>query len=184
MPAEVALLVRMPAQVRPAAARMMARPITGLAAEPAAGTRFALHLCLDGMGDRGFGSVSGLNPVVLLSNAIITGWPAGRALDLVHVPLTSGDRPPPTDRGFYRPLLGLQLPAGTRFAAGLAHEAQAVDVQRTILGVVEEQVGSEVVVAPGCGWRRRPQKPGPRSSTGLPSSARPEPDAGPHSWNG
>ena len=156
VPAEVALVARMPAQVRPAAARLMARPTTGLAAGSAAGTRFAVHLCLEGTGDRGFGSVSGLNPLVLLSSAIIAGWPAGRALDLVHMPFTSGERPPSTDPGFYRPLLGLQVPAGTRFAAGFAHEAQAVDVQRTILGIIEEQIGSEVVVAPGCGRSRRP----------------------------
>ena len=62
---------------------------------------------------------------MLLSNAIVAGWPADRPLDLVHAPFAAADHPATTDPSFYEPLRTLVVPVGTRFAAGFAHESQS-----------------------------------------------------------
>ena len=120
------LLAKAPPQVRPALAKVLARPTTGLAAGSAPGTRFGVHLCLGDMNNKAFGTMSDVNPLVLLSNAIVAGWPAGRPLDLIHAPFAAADNPATTDRAFYAPLAEPRPAAGTRFAAGFAHESQSL----------------------------------------------------------
>jgi hypothetical protein len=131
-------------------AGVLARPTIGLARATPRGTSIAVHLCLDGV-DRLVPDLRDAHPLVLLANAVGHGWPADSTLDLVHVPFGTHARPPTTDRAFYRPLQALEVPPGTRVSAGIAHEGQPIEDQRTILGIVEELLGREVVVAACCG---------------------------------
>ncbi len=160
LPAELVLLAKAPPQVRPALAKVLARPTTGLAAGSAPGTRFAVHLCLGDMNNKAFGTMNDVSPLVLLSNAIVAGWPADRPLDLIHAPFAAADHPATTDRSFYEPLQELVVPAGTRFSAGFAHESQSIDDQRTIRGVIEGHLVGEVVIAAACGLGRRTPEDG------------------------
>jgi hypothetical protein len=155
VPAELVLLAKAPPQVRPAMAKVLARPTIALAAGAAPGTRFAIHLCLCGTDNRALGTMSNVNPLVLLSNAIVAGWPAGRPLDLVDGPFAAADRPPPTDPGFYTPLSNLRVPQGTRFAAGFADDAQSARDQRTVRAIIEGHLGRAVAISATCGLERR-----------------------------
>ena len=112
------------------------------------------------MNNKAFGTMSDVNPLVLLSNAIVAGWPAGRPLDLIHAPFAAADNPATTDRAFYEPIRNLSVPPGTRFAAGFAHESQSLADQRTIRGVIEDGLGREVVIAAACGLGRRTPEAG------------------------
>lgn len=155
MPAELVLLARAPASARPVLARLLARGVTQLAAAAPMGTRFAVHLCLGDMNNRAFGSLGDAGPLVLLANALIDGWPHDRPLELVHAPFAVADRPSTTDPAFYAPLDRMRLPVGVRFAAGFAHEAQAIDDQRRIRDNIEGRLGRQVVIASACGLGRR-----------------------------
>jgi hypothetical protein len=155
MPAELVLLARAPAPVRPLLARLLAGGTARLAAGAPPGTRFAVHLCLGDMNNRAFGTMGDVGPLVLLANALAEAWPDGRPLELVHAPFAAADRPAPTDPAFYAPLHDLRLPAGVRFAAGFVHEAQALEDQRRIRTIVEDLLGQPVVVSSACGLGRR-----------------------------
>jgi hypothetical protein len=146
MRAEPALLAGMPPQVRPAMARVLARPVIGLAAGSAPGIRFAVHARLSGVRNLRVGSLRDVNPLVLLINAIAGGWPEDRPLDLLHVELASADRIP--DQAAYcRPLQQLRLPAGSRLSVGLADETRPLAEQRALRGVVEDNLGAPMVIA-------------------------------------
>ena len=160
VPAELVLLAKAPPQVRPALAKVLARPTIGLAAGSAPGTRFAVHLCLGDMNNKAFGTMSDVSPLTLLSNAIVAGWPADRPLDLIHAPFAAADHPATTDPSFYEPLQDLVVPVGTRFAAGFAHESQSIDDQRSIRGLIEGHLGGEVTIAAACGLGRRTPEAG------------------------
>jgi hypothetical protein len=155
VPAELVLLAKAPPQVRPALAKVLARPTIGLAAGSAPGTRFAVHLCLGDMNNKAFGTMSDVGPLTQLSNAIVAGWPADRPLDLIHAPFAAADHPATTDPSFYEPLRSLVVPVGTRFAAGFAHESQSIEDQRSIRGLIEGHLGGEVTIAAACGLGRR-----------------------------
>ena len=144
--AEPALLAGMPPQVRPAMARVLARPVIGLAAGSAPGTRFAVHVRLSGVRNLRVGSLRDVNPLVLLINAIAGGWPDDRPLDLAHLALESADRIP--DEGaYYRPLQHLRLPLGSRLSVGFADETRPLAEQRALRGLVEDNLGAPVVIA-------------------------------------
>jgi hypothetical protein len=160
VPVELVLLAKAPAPTRPLLAKMLARTVTGLAAGTAEGTRFAVHLCLGDMNNRAFGTMTDVGPLVLLSNAIVSTWPAGRPLELVHAPFAAADQPATTDRAFYGPLRELRLPNRVRFAAGFAHEAQTLADQRTIRSIIEDQLGRQVAIASACGLGRRTEAAG------------------------
>jgi hypothetical protein len=93
--------------------------------------------------------------VVLLANAIVKAWPAGRPLEFIHAPFAAANKVPRTDAVWYAPLQKLQLPAQTRFIAGFAHEDQDIEDQRRIRTMIERLVGREVDVATSCGLGRR-----------------------------
>jgi hypothetical protein len=160
IPAELVMLARAPAAVRPAMARMLGRSVIALAAGTAEGTRFAVHLCLGDMNNRAFGTMSDVSPLVLLANVLVDGWPTGRPLELIHAPFAAADHPATTDPEFYAPLRGLRVPAGVRFAAGFAHESQPLDDQRRIRDIIDGHLQRQVVIASACGLGRR------RESTG------------------
>lgn len=155
VPAELVILAKAPPPAQPALARLLARSITRLAAGATEGTRFAIHLCLGDMNNRAFGTMSDAGPLVLLANALGAAWPAGRPLELLHAPFAAADQPATTDPAFYAPLRSLHLADDIRFAAGFAHEAQALDDQRRILGLIEEHLDRRVTIASACGLGRR-----------------------------
>jgi hypothetical protein len=155
IPAELVLLARAPAQVRPALAGLLARRITALAQGAPEGARFGVHLCLGDMNHRAFGHMQDAAPVVLLANALAARWPARRPLEYVHAPLAAADDPPTEDAAFYQPLGGLRLGASTRFVAGFAHEDQDADTQFRIRQVIEDAVGHPVGISNSCGLGRR-----------------------------
>ncbi|MFN2494428.1 MAG: hypothetical protein ABR608_00750, partial [Pseudonocardiaceae bacterium] len=113
------------------------------------------HLCVGDLGNKALGRMQDAQPLVVLANAILHGWPLGRPLEYVHVPLAAGDEPAPLDEAFYEPLSQLWLPADVRFIAGFVHEASSVDEHRRLLGVIEGQLGRRVDVAAACGLGRR-----------------------------
>jgi hypothetical protein len=162
VPAELVLVAKAPARARAGLAKVLARGIVRLAAASPAGTRFGLHLCLGDMNNRAFGRMSDVTPLVVLANAITSNWPDGRALDTLHAPFAAADVPASTDRAFYEPLSGLNLPIGTRFAAGFAHESQSLADQLEIRSVIEERLGREVMMSAACGLGRRSEEAGRR----------------------
>lgn len=157
VPVELVLLAKAPAAARPALAKLLARGVTALAAGTAEGTRFAIHLCLGDMNNRAYGTMTDVSPLVLLARTILASWPAGRPLEVLHAPFAAADSPATTDPAFYAPLAGLHLPAGVRFAAGFAHEAQSLSDQRQIRTIIEDRLGREVVISAACGLGRRPE---------------------------
>jgi hypothetical protein len=160
VPVELVLLAKAPSPTRPVLARLLARAVTGLAAGTAEGTRFAVHLCLGDMNNRAFGTMTDVSPLVLLANAIIDNWPAGRTLELLHAPFAAADQPATTDPTFYSALRDLRLPADVRFAAGFAHEAQSLEDQRRIRTVIDDHLGRPVVISSACGLGRRSEAAG------------------------
>lgn len=96
-----------------------------------------------------------VDPLVVLTNEIVRGWPAGRSLDLVHAPFAAANVPATTDRAFYAPQAQLQLPDKVRFAAGFAHEAQPQGDQKSIRSIIDGHLGREVEIAAACGLGRR-----------------------------
>lgn len=155
VPAELVLLAKAPPAARPALAKLLARGIAALASGTAEGTRFAVHLCLGDMNNRAFGTMTDVTPLVLLANAVLAAWPAGRPLEVLHAPFAAADSPATTDEAFYRPLRSLALPATVRFAAGFAHESQPVADQRGIRTIIEDHLHREVVISAACGLGRR-----------------------------
>jgi hypothetical protein len=160
VPVELVLLARAPAAIRPRLAQLLARTVTGLAAGTAEGTRFAVHLCLGDMNNRAFGTMTDVGPLVLLTNAVLAAWPAGRPLEVVHAPFAAADHSATTAPGFYAPLRDLRLPLHVRFAAGFAHEAQPLADQRTIRTIIEDHLGRQVAIASSCGLGRRTEAAG------------------------
>lgn len=155
IPAELAFVARMPAPARPLMAAAMARGVARLVQLSPAGARFGIHLCLGDMNHRALASMPDTTPVVLLANAIIKAWPAGRSLEFVHAPFAAAEKMPRTDPAWYAPLLRLKLPQTTRFAAGFVHEDQDLEEQRELRGLIERNVGREVDVSTSCGLGRR-----------------------------
>jgi hypothetical protein len=155
VPAELVFVAQMPAPIQPLMANLMARPITGLARRSPAGARFGIHLCLGDLNNKALGRMRDATPLVLLTNAIVSRWPEGRALEYVHVPLAAGDEPPSLDPSFYAPLSRLRLPDRVRLIAGIVHEGRTEEEERRILAMVDERIGRQADVAAACGLGRR-----------------------------
>lgn len=171
------LLAKAPAPARPALAKVLARPIIALAAASPEGTRFGVHLCLGDMNNRALGTMDDVTPLVLLANAILAGWPDGRRLGILHPRFAAADHPATTDPQFYAPLTSLNLPAGVRFAAGFAHEAQSLTDQVAIRSMIDDLLHREVAIAAACGLGRRPRADAravlePQNSAGLEAPTR------------
>jgi hypothetical protein len=160
VPVELVMLAKAPPLARPKLATILARPIIALASAAPEGTRFGIHLCLGDMNNRAFGRVTDALPLVLLSNAIVARWPQGRTLDIVHAPFAAANEPAPTDPSFYAPLAELALPAGTRFAAGFAHESQSLSDQLAIRTMIDDLLNREVTISAACGLGRRTEAAG------------------------
>ncbi len=155
IPAEVVLLTRTPARLRPVLAGRLGRQVAALAQGAPAGARFGLHLCLGDMNHKAFGHVTDAELLVQLTNATVAAWPSGRPLDFVHLPLAEADVPPSSDPAFYGPLARLRLGPEVRVIAGFAHEGQDIAVQHRIRDLIEDAVGHHVDVSHSCGLGRR-----------------------------
>lgn len=155
LPAELVAVAQVPAPLRPVVAAWLARGVAQLARRSPDGARFGIHLCLGDMNHRALGRMRDVAPLVTLANAILGRWPAGPRLEYVHAPFAAAEQPPPPDPSFYAPLRDLDLPAGTRFVAGIVHEDRDLDEQRRILDLIDSHVGGRVDVATSCGLGRR-----------------------------
>lgn len=160
VPLELVLLAKAPRPARPLLARLLARNVTRLAAAAAAGTRFAVHLCVGDQDHRALATPSDVLPLVLLANDIIAHWPPVNPLVLVHAPFAAADHPASTAPAFLAPLRHLRLPAGVAFAAGFAHEDQSLRDQVQIRDRAEGLLQREIVVAAACGLGRRSETDG------------------------
>lgn len=155
LPAELVLLARAPRPARRLLAGRLARGILELVRRAPAGTRWGLHLCLGDLGNRALLSPPDTHPLAVLANALVAGWPAGRTLEWLHVPLAAGDQPPRREAAVYAPLRDLAPEASRVLVAGFVHERCTEGQLRTVLGLVEEAVGHRVRVAAACGLGRR-----------------------------
>jgi hypothetical protein len=155
VPAELVFVARMPTPLQPLMASFLARGVARLAREAPAGARFGIHLCLGDMNHRALGNMTDATPVVLLANAIVKAWPAGRPLEFVHAPFAAAQKVPRTDPAWYAPLTKLRLPGTTRFVAGFVHEDQDLEEQRRLRALIERNAGREVDVSTSCGLGRR-----------------------------
>ena len=155
LPVELVFVTQMPRPLRPAMAAFLARGVRRLARFSPQGARFGIHLCVGDLGNQALGRMRDAQPLVVLANAILRGWPSGRPLEYLHAPFAAGDEPAPHDQTFYEPLSQLRLPTDVRFIAGFVHEASSADEHRRILGIIESQLGRRVDVATACGLGRR-----------------------------
>ncbi len=155
VPAELVFVARMPGPLQRVMASFLARGVARLAREAPDGARFGIHLCLGDMNHRALGNMTDATPAVLLANAIVKAWPAGRHLEYVHAPFAAAQAVPRTDPAWYAPLRRLKLPRATRFVAGFVHEDQDLEEQRQLRGLIERNAGREVDVSTSCGLGRR-----------------------------
>jgi hypothetical protein len=155
VPVELSLLARLPRPAQPSAARLLAKGIIDLAVAAPHGARFGVHLCLGDLNHRPFGTMTDVAPLVHLTNALVTRWPADRPLEFLHAPFAAADQPPPLDPAFYAPLARLRLPARVRFIAGFVHEDRSLDQQRQVRALLDRHLGRAVDLAAACGLGRR-----------------------------
>lgn len=119
------------------------------------GTRWGFHLCVGDMNNKAFSRLEDTTTLVLLADALVSGFPAGRTLEFLHLPLAHGSEPPTRDEAFYAPLAGLSVPPDARLVAGFAHEAQSLEEQLELRDIVEAQVKRPLDIAASCGLGRR-----------------------------
>jgi hypothetical protein len=155
VPAALVAVAATPPPLRPVMAELMAVLVTRQARQAPGDSRFGVHLCLGDLGHKAVRQLRDAGPVVVLANALVRRWPAGRRLEFVHLPMSGGDQPPSTDPDFYRPLLRLRIGEEVRIVAGVAHEEQDLAAQRKVRDLVERAVGGPVDIATSCGLGRR-----------------------------
>ncbi|MGB7859161.1 MAG: hypothetical protein WBM90_01540, partial [Acidimicrobiia bacterium] len=115
IPIEVEVMARIPGLVRGAGVKWLAGRVLRVIERSPETTRWGFHLCVGDMNNKAFSHLDDTEPVVQLSNALVSRFPKGRKLEFVHMPLAHGSIPPTTDEAFYAPLTNLQLPDGVRF---------------------------------------------------------------------
>jgi hypothetical protein len=155
LPIEVEVANRIPKPLRRAGAIWLARKVLRVVRRSPHGTRWGFHLCVGDMNNEAFSRLEDTTTLVLLANALLERFPAGRRLEFLHLPLAHGSEPPTDDEAFYRPLGDLKAPAGVRVVAGFAHEKQSLEEQLDLRALIERLVGRPVDVAASCGLGRR-----------------------------
>ena len=142
-----------PADAWPALTAQLSRQVAGvLAAAPR--TRWVLHLCYGDLEHVPVFTPTDLESAVLFLNALSDEL-AGRGAPMptVHLPVTSGDSPPPTDPAFYEALRDLRR--GVDVIAGVVAEDHPGET-REALRLTAEALGTPVAgVAAACGYGRR-----------------------------
>ncbi len=133
------------------------RPLVDLLARIETPARIGVHLCLGDFHNEAIVHPKALDKMVAFANGMVQRWPARHTLDFVHVPLAEGEVPPRTDPAWYAPLSRIDLPPGTRFAAGFVHDSLSFDENRSVLAAVEAARGAAVDVSSSCGLGRRTQ---------------------------
>jgi hypothetical protein len=155
IPIEVEIVNRIPTPVRGVLAKQLARRILKVIRRSPPGTRWGFHLCVGDMNNKAFSRLEDAGTLVMLANALLAGFPAGRTLEFLHIPLAHGSEPPTAEEGFYAPLKELEIHPDVRLIAGFAHEAQSLDEQLKLRSLTESQVGRAVDIAASCGLGRR-----------------------------
>lgn len=155
IPIELEMAARVPSRLRGTVIPWLGRQILRLIERSPEGSRWGIHLCVGDMNNKSYSHLSDATPAVLLSNALVEQFPAGRRLEFVHMPFAHGDVPPSTDEAFYTPLDDLRLPDGVRFVSGFVHEEQDVETQRQVRRLIEDRLGHPADVAAACGLGRR-----------------------------
>ena len=106
-------------------AKRMAEYIHDIVELAPQGARFIIHLCWGDLEHKSWPTEDGtLRPVVALANAVVDGWPAGRELEYVHLPLRKAQDEPSLEPAYYGPLAYLR---SGRFAAGIISERVGFD---------------------------------------------------------
>ena len=155
IPIELEIAIRMPSPIRGLGVRWLARRILRVVERAPEGTRWGFHICVGDMNNEAFSKLSDSKPSVLLANALVDQFPAGRKLEFVHMPFAHGSIPPTSEEAFYEPLTELSLPDDVRFIAGFVHERQDLATQQGIRELIEDRIGHPVDVAAACGLGRR-----------------------------
>ncbi|HEV2370782.1 MAG TPA: hypothetical protein VGS19_01320 [Streptosporangiaceae bacterium] len=153
LPAETVAVATVPRLLQRFAARWAAASVCRLARAVPSGTRMAIHLCLGSLNGRPARELTDLTPLVRLANALSRNWPAGRRLEVIHLPLTTVSAPARTDPGYYAPLTDLELSAGTQLAAGLVVSVQDGPGQLQAASLARAAIPSRIrlCIAPPCG---------------------------------
>jgi hypothetical protein len=165
VPAALIAVLSAPAPLRPLMADVMARLVTAQVRSAPEGSRFGVHLCLGDMGHKALKQLKDTGPLVLLANALVRRWPAGRSLEFVHLPMSGGDVPPTTAPEFYAPLR--RIGPNVHVIAGVAHEEQPYEDQLVVRRLVEEALGRRVDIATSCGLGRRTTEAAVRATESM-----------------
>lgn len=155
VPIEIEVVNRMPAPIRRAGARRLARRVLRVVEDSPSGTRWGFHLCVGDMNNESFSKLKDAGTIVHLANGLVSQFPAEQTLEYVHVPLAHGALPPSTDPKFYAPLMDLRIPPEVRLIAGFAHERQSLEDQEKVRSIVDVMADRPVDIAASCGLGRR-----------------------------
>jgi hypothetical protein len=131
----------------------LSRQVAGvLAAAPR--SRWVLHLCYGDLAHVPVFTPRDVRSAVLFLNALADALAGqGAPMPTVHLPVTSGDSPPPTDPAFYDELRNLRR--GVEVIAGVVAEDYPEET-REALRLTVEALGVPVAgVAAACGYGRR-----------------------------
>ncbi len=134
------------------------------------GANVVIHTCNGDWEHRAYSKPS-TELLVALGRSIVRQWPTGRTLSGLHIPLGSGDNPPPVKAAHYKALGkladdlkampqadGSKRPSevrAPRLIAGFIHEDNDDRKQAVIKDMIQQATGEEVKhVAAACGLGR------------------------------
>lgn len=158
IPIEVEIANRIPKRARKVGAGRLASRVLRLVQRSPHDTRWGFHLCVGDSNNTAFSRLEDTTTLVHLANALLAGFPKGRSLEFIHLPLAHGSEPPTLDDAFYEPLRELDVPDDVRLIAGFAHEAQSLEDQLQLRELLEVKVSRRVDIAASCGLGRRPRE--------------------------
>ncbi|QFZ19489.1 hypothetical protein [Saccharothrix syringae] len=116
--------------------------------------RWVLHLCYGDLEHVPVFAPTDLDPAVEFLNGLADLLDRHRLpMPTVHLPVTSGDDPPPTDPGFFEALRRLRR--GVDVIAGVVAESHPAATRRALYLTVEALGAPVTGVAAACGYGRR-----------------------------
>lgn len=143
----------LPRSARKLTHRRLASPAHQLVRQTPVGTTWKVHLCCGDLGGKPLVKPVTARPLVELAITLIDGWPTGYPLEVVHLPLSHGDRAPLMSTKFYEPMFELRG-MGPHLSAGIAHHDATDDDQRQVLHWIERYTDQTVRIASWCGLGR------------------------------